>query len=68
MQRKHTILILVAVAAALIGWDVWLYVTEPEGNTISEALLWSSRHPVVPFAFGVLMGHLFWPQYRRRDP
>jgi hypothetical protein len=31
------------------------------GYTISE-VIWHlcSKHPLVPFAFGVLMGHLFW--------
>lgn len=67
MRRKTTIAILCIIAAFLILWDVWLYVTEPDGNTISEALLWVSRYPIVPFAFGVLCGHWFWPQRRRRE-
>lgn len=66
MSRKTTIAILCIIAAMLILWDVWLYVTPPSGSTISEALLWTSKHPIVPFAFGVLCGHWFWPQYRGR--
>jgi hypothetical protein len=59
-----TISILVAVALILIAWDVYVAVNAEEGDTISEVLLFVSRHPVLPFVFGVLAGHLFWPQYR----
>lgn len=53
--------IIVATAAALIAWD--LYARHVPGATISEVLLtWACHHPVVPFGFGVLMGHLFWFQ------
>jgi uncharacterized membrane protein len=60
--RKVTISILIAVALLLIGWDIYVAVNKDEGDTISEILLWVSKHPIMPFAFGVLMGHLFWPQ------
>lgn len=34
------------------------------GDTISE-LVWSVSHiPLVPFAFGVVMGHFFWQRKR----
>jgi hypothetical protein len=29
---------------------------------IKEVLDTAGKHPVIPFAFGCLMGHLFWPQ------
>ena len=63
MTRKITISILVAVTALLIGWDIWAYVEPTRGDTISEVFLYFSQHPVLPFAFGVLAGHLCWPQY-----
>ena len=58
-----TVWIIVATAALLIGWDIFVAVTPQGGDTISEVLLtFARRHPALPFAFGVLMGHLFWPQ------
>lgn len=49
------------VALALGLWD--LYARRYPGGTLSEVLLSSARAaPLVPFLFGVLMGHLFWPQ------
>jgi hypothetical protein len=56
-----TKLILGATALALIGWDIWVFVRPPSGDTLSEVIRrWATEHPVLPFAFGVLMGHLFW--------
>jgi hypothetical protein len=69
-RRWATIIILIATALALIGWDIYVAVVESgqgndpaAGGTISEVILGFARsHPVVPFSFGVLMGHFFWPQ------
>jgi len=61
--KKWTGLILIIVTIALIIWDVFMVGTPTQGDTISEFLLnlaW--ENPSVPFAFGCLMGHLFWPQ------
>ena len=61
-----TVWVLGIVAAALIGWDFYIW-TVP-GGTISETLLgWAKNHPVVPFMFGVICGHLFWPQVEQND-
>lgn len=57
---------LATVAVFLIVSDVFLAVDSTPGNTYSEILLTLSRHPVLPFSFGVLMGHFFWPQRIRR--
>lgn len=49
-------------AACLISWDVYAAMS-PTQPTISALLLHYARmHSVLPFSFGVLMGHLFWPQ------
>lgn len=59
--RMKTAWIIIVVACALIGWDV--YARMVPGATISEVMLsWSMSHPIVPFLFGVLFGHLFWYQ------
>jgi hypothetical protein len=63
VTRKATISILVAVAALLVAWDVWVYLEPTGGDTISEVTLgFARRHPVLPFAIGVVCGHLFWSQ------
>lgn len=56
--------ILLLTIAGLAAWDV--YCRQFPGGTISEVLLTAAKnHPVVPFAFGALGGHLFWPQLDR---
>ena len=61
--RWWTITVLLSASAALILWDIYVAATPPGGDTISEIMLgWARKHPIVPFALGVLMGHLFWSQ------
>ena len=63
MTRKYTITILIIIALILIGWDIWVYIEPTDGDTISEiTLAFAQKHPVLPFAIGVLCGHLLWPQ------
>jgi hypothetical protein len=60
-----TYVLIAAVVLALV-YEVYWIVTESKSNgtvqgmTISE-LVWhvSTKRPIVPFAFGVLMGHFF---------
>lgn len=65
MTRRATIAILIAVTLGLIAWDVFVWAEPLRGDTISEVFLYFSAHPVLPFAFGVLAGHLCWPQYKQ---
>lgn len=59
--RFTTIWILVVTTILLGAWD--LYARRKPGGTISEVLLNSARSsPLIPFLFGVLMGHMFWFQ------
>lgn len=62
-----TWVVLIVTAVVLIGFDVYVYVRgkgeTKAKETISRRILrFSQQHPVLPFAFGVLMGHFFWPQ------
>jgi hypothetical protein len=58
-----TSIIMVAVIAVLIIWDVYVAANPVPGDTISEITLnFARRHPVIPFALGFVCGHLFWPQ------
>ena len=55
--------LLVGVGALLVGWDIYVASNSINGDTISEiTLAFARKHPVVPFALGVLMGHLLWSQ------
>lgn len=64
VHRRGTIAILLSVAAFLVLWDVAVALSPEPDDTISEVVLdWAGRHPIVPFALGVLCGHLFWPQF-----
>jgi hypothetical protein len=66
-MRKLTIWILGIVTALLLIWDVLAYAFG-ENATISVAITdWSYYTPWVPFAFGVLMGHWFFPPKRSQD-
>lgn len=48
------------------GYELYALSTPAEGDTISE-IMWryARSYPILPFAFGVLMGHFFWQ--RRLD-
>lgn len=59
-MRRKTVWILVVVSVGLIVWD--LYAMRHPQDTISRVILSASHHPILPFSFGVLMGHLFWAQ------
>lgn len=63
-NKKITIGVLIAVAVILIAWDIYVACCGTDGDTISEVMLFFSKHPIIPCGFGVLMGHFFWPQYR----
>jgi hypothetical protein len=51
------------VAVALIVWDIHVASNAEEGDTISELIYrFGQRHLLIPVAFGVFVGHFFWPQ------
>jgi hypothetical protein len=71
-MRHSTMIVLGVCAVFLIVWDIIVYVRDKKrglaynspskGSTISEVFGFLSKRPIVPFLFGVIMGHLFWPQ------
>lgn len=64
MQLKLTHWVLIAVSAALIGIDIYWATNAERGDTISEVILkYARKYQVIAFLFGVLMGHLLWPQF-----
>lgn len=66
-SKTTTIVVLAVTAAVLVGWDVYVATNDEPGDTISELVYaWSTDHLLVPVAFGVLVGHFFWPQRRKQ--
>jgi uncharacterized membrane protein YuzA (DUF378 family) len=63
--RRITRWLLVGVTAALIVWDIVAVVFGGGSATISDVVLDTAKvYPILPFALGVVCGHLFWPQER----
>jgi hypothetical protein len=61
--------VLVAVVLVLSLYDLAVLATAGSESTISRrVLLWSQQFPLIPFAAGVLIGHLFCSQTIRGDP
>lgn len=61
--RQWTIFVILLSTVLIIGWDILAYVKGGGVATISSVILDTSRKaPPLPFAFGFLCGHLFWPQ------
>jgi len=65
MNKWVTISVMGVTTVLLIVLDIFWATNNTDGDTISEVMLTASKHPVLPFAMGVVMGHLFWPQ--RKD-
>ncbi len=56
------------MAVASIVFDVVMYWRHGWTGTISYLVLTRSRrYPILPFAFGILIGHLLWPQPEPTD-
>jgi hypothetical protein len=66
MKLTVTHWLLIVGLVAVIGLDIWLDATDRE--TFSQFFLnFTMGHRwgyLIPFAFGVLTGHFFWPQRR----
>lgn len=44
------------------AYDIYAYNFLPPRSTVSYVLhTWAMQYPILPFASGVLIGHLFWP-------
>lgn len=68
MTKTHiaTIAILVVTGLALLAWDAVVIFNQVKGDTIS-AIIWEAaqRYWVIPFGFGCLMPHFFFPRRER---
>lgn len=61
--KKVTIWVIVLSVLGISAYDILPAVNKAKGDTISETLLGSAkRSPIIAVAWGILTGHLFWPQ------
>lgn len=60
--RQITKWVIIGSVVFIAGYDV-LTITEGGVQTSISVMLYnySCANPIIPFAFGVLMGHLFFP-------
>jgi len=62
MAKQITGWFVILVTFGIIFYDTIIAVFGGPGSTISEVFLaFAWRHPFLPFAWGVLVGHLTWP-------
>lgn len=63
MNKAAQITAWVCIAAVLLlaAYDIYLAANGVPGDTISEVMRTVARkHPIIPFAAGVIFGHFFW--------
>ena len=58
VQLTLGLMVLVLAIVDLVGY--WRY--GPEFSVSRVIFQTALQHPVVPLLFGLLLGHLFWPQ------
>ena len=53
--------VVLALVGGLVAYELVALSEKRRGDTISE-IVWTetSHYAILPFAFGVLMGHFFW--------
>lgn len=60
--QSVTAIIMVATLVLLLAWDVYALVKQGGKVTISYIMAATSlKFPLIPFAWGLLTGHFFWP-------
>ncbi len=61
MFRKINKIVIIALFVALGLWDIVTYLKEDNATFSVIITDWSWYSPWMPFVFGVLMGHWFFP-------
>lgn len=63
-QTRYTEILILTTIVIWIGFDFWTYFTYGNPSTISAIVWeWSWHLPGIPFAVGVLIGHLFFQNH-----
>ena len=58
-------LIIFGFVLVVIFWDVAVLIADRPEVTISAVLLeLTEEAPIIAFALGVVVGHLFWPNFK----
>jgi H+/Cl- antiporter ClcA len=53
--------VLHAVIILVTAWDLWVQWRGDSTHTVSSIIRgWAVQWPLLPFATGVIVGHLFW--------
>jgi len=65
-HARLTLVVAAVLALAAVGWDIFVAVSPENGDTFSELFLQGSgAWPALPYALGVVAGHLAWPNSYR---
>ena len=58
-----TQIIVILSVLFIIIFDIIIYKMRGVESTVSRIVLyWAKEYPIIPFAVGVVIGHLFWAQ------
>jgi len=61
--KTITIIVVLVAIAVVIAWDIFAVSNPIPGDTVSEMTFNAAKaNPIIPFALGVVCGHLFWGQ------
>jgi|TARA_R110000824_G_scaffold56351_3_gene154352 predicted permease len=64
LELVARLIILVSVIV-VSGWDIGVILMGRPDATISAVLLQLSKeNPIIAFMLGVIIGHLFWPNFK----
>ncbi len=61
--------VFLALVGGMVAYELVALAEKRRGDTISE-IIWTetSHYAILPFAFGVLMGHFFWQRGEGSTP
>lgn len=55
---------MIALLLLIVGYDAWACQDKDNRDTVSKMITKSSqKYLLIPFLFGLLMGHFFWSQH-----
>lgn len=59
-----TRILLAFTVALLVTYDLWAMMTHGYSWTISKDMReFAGKYPIVPFALGIVFGHLYWSRH-----
>lgn len=67
-NRTNVMWVTISLLLLLVGYDAWACQKRDERETISGMITHSSqKYLLIPFIFGLLVGHFFWSQHERPE-